>query len=330
MKSVYFGESQCQAKLKSPFLVFTRPSVSAPSSPFSAPSSPFRCQRIAYYTLKNEVRCGYHASKNERKVLPRNPHAKEIRIKQLKAHHTEVMTLAKENQSLGKKGSVRCTKLRMMQTPALIPGYLNVFPNNKHQNRQDGFGCASLSPMRLGPVDHGQPGLAKALNLENFHQGNKVFLEETEEAEPKVWGSKEPEPKQEFFKRQKAMYLDPNPHRHKFPKMKGNKNIPLYSVWVKKDGNLQKCTYIESRQFYCTFYERLAVQTDDFKTLVNFIEKGVNLNIIGYDAPKNGVTDIEKHYLNETEPFGHELVLYTLLTAQPKEYPWRKYTTFSF
>jgi hypothetical protein len=58
----------------------------------------------------------------------------------------------------------------MMKNPEHIEGFLKVFPNYKHQNRQDGFGCMKLSPKYLGPVDHGQPDLPPALNIENFHQ----------------------------------------------------------------------------------------------------------------------------------------------------------------
>ena len=60
----------------------------------------------------------------------------------------------------------------MMKPPEHIDGYLKVFPNFKHQNRKDGFGCASLSPKALGPVSDGS---RHAKNIENFHQGAKIF-----------------------------------------------------------------------------------------------------------------------------------------------------------
>ena len=63
----------------------------------------------------------------------------------------------------------------MMKKPELIDGYLNVFPNYKHQNRKDGYGCAKLSPKSLGPVNHGMPNLPIAKNIENYHQFAKFW-----------------------------------------------------------------------------------------------------------------------------------------------------------
>lgn len=210
-----------------------------------------------------------------------------------------------------------------MKQPEHIDGFLKVFPNFKHQNRDDGFGCKSLSPKDMGPIDHGQPSLPIALNLENFHQGNKVFPSEVDQTD------EEKEPLESFFVTQREMYLDPIPHRHKKEAVGKNKNIPVYSIWERKDHTLVKCSYFQSRQFYCTFYERIAPTLEDFKYLQNLLEKGYNLQICGYDGYE--VTQsLEEHYKDISRPFGHELVLYTLLTAKPEDYPWRKYKTEDF
>jgi hypothetical protein len=51
------------------------------------------------------------------------------------------------------------------------------------------------------------------------------------------------------------------------------------------------------------------------------IKNGYNLNIQGYDG--YNVTNILGHYYDISRPFGHELVLYTLLTEDdPLQYPW--------
>jgi hypothetical protein len=80
-----------------------------------------------------------------------------------------------------RRGDVIVTKLRMMKSPEYNKGFLKVFPNFKHQGRKDGYGCKKLSPMFLGPVQHGQPGLPPSENIENFHQGSKCFEEEIDE-----------------------------------------------------------------------------------------------------------------------------------------------------
>ncbi len=178
---------------------------------------------------------------------------------------------------------------------------MNVFPNFKHQNRKDGYGCRKLSPMYLGPVEHGQPNLPPSKNIENFHQFSKVFQEEVD---------KDGNPSKLFYKNRLSGYLDDTPHRHKFKGKEKNKNIPLYFMWVDKDGKEHRLDYITSRQFYCNFYARLASEKKDFKHLVELINKGYNIQICGYDAnpihydEDNLVENIEKEYLNPDAPFG--------------------------
>ncbi len=136
-------------------------------------------------------------------------------------------------------------------------------------------------------------------------------------------------PSELYVKNRLAFYLDPVPHRHKYVGTETNKNIPKFFVWRDKEGKEHRLTYVESRQFYCNFYERLAPLQDDFKKLVQMLDNGTNLQIIGYDAfPLTGT--LEEAYLDPSKPFGHELCLYALLTAKPEEYPWRKYKTFDF
>ncbi len=52
-----------------------------------------------------------------------------------------------------------------------------------------------------------------------------------------------------------------------------------------------------------------------------------NSQICGYDGYHVNKS-IEEHYRDVSCPFGHELVLYSLLTTD--KYPWTKYTTEKF
>jgi hypothetical protein len=64
------------------------------------------------------------------------------------------------------------------------------------------------------------------------------------------------------------------------------------------------------------------MQTQDFAILKQLIRDGHNLCICGFDAypPKY---DLYTHYVDASRPFGHELVLYTLLVVEnKKDYPW--------
>jgi hypothetical protein len=290
------------------------------------------CKHMAYFALPSgKYVCGQHSlqMKDVRKKLVKDPNARSQRIANLEAHEKSVEDRASKNAESGVRGSVECFHMTMMGSVPLKKGVRNVFPNNKHGGRKDGFGCPSLSPMRLGPVDHRQPGLPQAKNVENYHQFNKVWPCEVDED-----GDLSPE----FAERRSQGYKDPEPHRHKFDaatmkRMREevggqNGNQPLYSVHLDKEGNERRFTYVQSRYFYCCAYEKLAKETNSFEALLVMLENGYDLMICGYDAYP--VTkDLYAHYCDPTKPFGHEMVLYSLLTlgehGSGGAYPWHVY-----
>lgn len=289
------------------------------------------CTNGAYYTTtlinangkrgKKSYRCGVHSKNHKRQKLPKDPDA-ELKRQQLYAERQALVeTVAKRN--FPKPGNVIVTKLLMMKRPKHHDGYLKVFPNFRHANRKDGFGCASLSPKSLGPIDHGMPGIPVALNLENYHQAAKVFAHEVDQ-EGNVTA--------ETLELRKKLYQDPVPHRHKYPasvlkKLTKDKNInvPLFSLYYDKNGAEHRYSYLQCRYFYCHWYEKLAPQQQEFKQLQHYQTQGYNLQIVGYDGYP--VTkDLYTHYLDTSRPFGHELVLYSLLAIDnPVEYPWNRY-----
>jgi len=299
---IFYGDITCQGKVK---------------------ATGKDCTNGAYYRQEKRYLCGIHSDKKKRVILEKNTEAKNAtRRDTLLTHEKSIRESAERNREQNKRGTVTCATMQMMKEVLLIEGYRNVFPNNKHQNRVDGFGCASLSPMRLGPVKHNEPGLPVALNIENYHQFSKVFANEVDQ---------DGAPTQEFRERQRAAFLDPIPHRHKFDAsvMKKlcdeNRNQPLYSVHKTLEGEERRFTYVASRYFYCHFYEALAKQTEDFSKLRRYLEEGVNLRIVGYDGYQVS-KDLYVHYIDPAKPFGHELVLYTLLVVQdPTQYPWNRY-----
>ena len=63
-----------------------------------------------------------------------------------------------------------------------------------------------------------------------------------------------------------------------------NRNIPDYFVWIDKQGKEHRLGYIESRQFYCNFYERLVINSPEFLHLKNLVSDGYSLQICGPDA----------------------------------------------
>lgn len=259
-----------------------------------------KCKNGGYYKLNDgRIVCGVHSRGKERVELPK--------IKKV---------LEKVEVTKG-EGKIEVRKIQMMKSVEDLGNYARCFPNFKHGGRKDAcFDCSSLSPFRLGPIDHGQPSLPPAKNLENFFQFNKVYSDEVD---------KNTQPTQKFFDTQLKGYLDEVPHRHK-PQYKIEKC--LYSIWEKKDKTLVSLSYVESRQIYSHFYVKYAREQEAFKKLVKLHEDGYNICIYGYDGyPTNDVkaSDMEEYYLDPSKPFGHELVLYTMLKYKPEEYPWIKY-----
>ena len=156
--------------------------------------------------------------------------------------------------------------------------------------------------MSLGPIKHDDEDLPYCNNLENYFQYNKVYEKEVD-SNGKI--------KKEFYEMRIKGYKDDKPHRRKYTKQ----DKCLYSLWKDK-----KYNYIESRYFYCHYYEMLAKKEDDYKHLVKLINKGYNIMICGYDAYEMNENNVKESYLSVDKPFGHERVLYTMLRGV--KYPW--------
>jgi hypothetical protein len=77
---------------------------------------------------------------------------------------------------------------------------------------------------------------------------------------------------------------------------------------------------LEARQIYCQCYEQAVINHEAFLRLKIAKQTGYNLNIIGYASGR----PIEDDYNDLSRPFGHELILYTMLAIPEKEWPWRK------
>jgi hypothetical protein len=312
------------------------------------------------------VKCGIHAPKDkkQRQELAKNPKAEANRDALMASRAQAAHKAAKERK--GSSGEVTAASFGgMMKEWSFepLPGWLPIFPNNKHGhgfNYGIGASCSnvcvpdtvskgdfsSLSPMKLGPVMHAQKDVPVATSIENYHQFNKVYEQELS-ATPcdcvraqYEWPHFKPIP--EFYVLRNNGYRDPKPHRRKFSlkeikagkkePVKGNafhKNAPVYSVHVDPDGTERHFTYVESRYFYCFQMERLATQTPAFARLQKYKTDGYNLQIVGYDAyTPDGVDPdtLYRHYCDPERPFGHEMVILALLAiASRDQYPWHRY-----
>lgn len=281
------------------------------------------CTNKAYYLAESNLLCGVHSKKYKNRItLPKNPDKGRLKEESIARDREKVEEVVEENRKNGRMGHVIVTKLRMMKEVETVDGYFKIFPNFKHGNRKDGYGCPELSPKYLGPVDHIMPNLPPAKNLENFHQFAKIFPFEVD-----VNNNILPE----YMSVRINGYNDPTPHRHKYSKKKitknsneRNPNIPLYSVYYDSSGKEHRFTYRECRYFYCKVYERLTRGSPILQYLKDLIRSGYNLQIVGYDGydidPNKSLLD---YYYDTSSPFGHELVLYTLLVEEDyRNFPW--------
>lgn len=310
------------------------------------------CRNKAYFALHRQLLCGVHSRKfkKERKELIKDKDKlNQIKAAKQLAHEKTIQQAARENR--GKRlGDVIVTKLRMLKTPELKSGYLQCWPSYRH-DLKEGFGCSALSPMRLYAKNHGEylwkdqdgkfvnpgqdgkfvnptqlQGLTKVFLpdsplIENYHQQTKLFAEENALGQDGY-------PTQSFWDNVIKRYADQEPHRHKIARrnIKGkNKNVPLFSCRPDKNGVWRKLSYIESRWFYCSMYEKAVQEQTAFRELQTKRRNGTNLEIIGYDGYPITQT-LYEHYTDGSKPFGHEVVLACILTVENEaERPWHIY-----
>lgn len=253
-----------------------------------------KCENGAYWKLNDGFFCGVHAKSAERIELKKDT----IKLNEIRENRNKsILRLAKETAESNKsRGKVTMTKFEMMKTPAYQDGYLPIFPNRDHGNRSDGVGIPELSPMNLGPVNHGMKEYPPSRNLENFWQFAKVSNQVSRD---------------EYTKLRIEGYLNPNGQRHGYAG-KGAKIICSEFFG-------RQYSYVQARFFYCHYYEMLS--KSEIEKLSKLLDDGFNLQIFGFDA-----FDVSKsmrdHYTDETKPFGHEAVIYCLLIG---EKPWEVY-----
>jgi len=311
------------------------------------------CREWARYVATDgskRLLCGVHSRKGKRSDLPLNPKASEIREAVLAQRIEEAATFAAQRlASHAPRLVTAATFDGMLREYSFVPapGHLPIFPNNKHGHGFGyGFDFSALSPMKLGPVRHGQPSLPDAQSIENYHQFNKVFPNELlidvvcECARSAEWAHFKAAPV--FYAKRLEAYGDPVPHRHKYASAelkKANKdyvgkakvNKPMYSVHETPTGEERHYTYLESRYFYCHQMETLISSTRpaQWSQLLDLLVRGYALQIVGYDAYTPRATDpdtLYEHYLDETRPFGHEMVILTMLCVDDTEQrPWNRF-----
>ena len=92
------------------------------------------CKNKAYWACPGDkFLCGVHSKKyaKSRRPLPKRSKTEAARIRKetMAAHMATVEAASKENRDAGRRGAIMLYRMRMMRTPPLAAGWLNVFPN---------------------------------------------------------------------------------------------------------------------------------------------------------------------------------------------------------
>ena len=234
------------------------------------------------------------------------------------------------NHKMGVPGIVLCARLIPHRTPKSMPLTLDVIVDDTPCGRTNGITCKELAPKYLGPIiTHigkqlrgsviTNNGKHLAHNLVNFYHGLQCYPSEIDSQTQQLLPI--------FFTHRDELWTDPVGQDYKLT-LRGAVQC---CIWEDDTGVIHKLTPVEARQFYCTFYERLVKVHPEFIRLEQLRTDGTNIILRGLHGRPIHNSCIETAYLNPDEPFGHELILYHMLTTpNPTDYIWRKYTTFNF
>jgi hypothetical protein len=265
-----------------------------------------KCVRTAYFlspTGSESGRCAFHGGMwKERKLLPLDESAKEVECARQDA---TVLLATKYNCAVGRKGSLEFYNMLPVERVVPRKGAVAVFFGpNKHNI---GWDISSLCPNRVGPIDHRQPGLPPAVNLDHWYNGSKWFKDRTRD---------------EFESWRRTMYTNLELHYPETVKSTQGKDIePNWFVWVDREGNEKKLDRLSARQAYCTLYERAVRSMPDYVKIKEALRGGTNIVICGRAGYHPG-DNIEARYYDTSRPFCAELILYAILKMKSNKRPW--------
>ena len=214
------------------------------------------------------------------------------------------------NQYNSRQGRVRLCKLHHFRDKSV---------KDKRWKRRKGYRNISVcsgakkwkvvSPMYIGPVEHGEIGAPPAKSLDNLVRYSLVWEHEFDRALG--------QPTQEWYQRRAAGFALPQGERYtsgSFKRQLHTHKQPIGSWW---GGRL--LSIVAARiELECKLYARLVKTVPLYHDLELMVHDGYNLQLFGYDA-----FDLDAEHMHPLEVlrdtslrFGHEFVLYGLLKNQ--------------
>ena len=174
----------------------------------------------------------------------------------------------------------------------------------------------SLSPMILGPILFSSLSCPPTRDLELPHSA--LYFENLWQYS-KVWEgdlADDGSLKHTFFSRRSSGFASEKARR-RIPGCHGSKRT-LCTYW---DG--QMLSYLQARALlYCPIYAELVRPTEGFSRLRDMVEDGMPIQLLGYDGYDVSDRSLYECFVDETRPFGHELVLASMLSGVE---PWVDY-----
>ena len=234
----------------------------------------------------------------------------KINMERRKKHDRTVGKATAKNVTAGFLGQVRVAQLPGVNDDSKTwphrEGYknINVGPGSRGEFRQ-------LMTCNLGPIPlkfKGDKTSADVKNVENIWQFSKVFAQDI---------GLNDKPTSDWFAARLKGWADPKGYqRAKKKQVAGVK--PVFFFWGRED----KLEFLEARKrIFCRVYAMLASQTAAYRTLVELIQKGTNVQILGlegYDYIQEQ-RSLNQCLLDPDRGFGPAFVLAGLLT---KDLPW--------
>lgn len=148
---IYYGENKCEGKYNSGKLKGSQ------------------CNNNAYYLYQNKIYCGQHfnsktkgSDKKNHELPKRSKEEKgELNKEKLNKDLIEIENERSNNIKENKRSKIILQRLNMMKNAKDTPGFIQIYPNFKHSGKTKYvndklviFGCHTLSPKYLGPIEH--------------------------------------------------------------------------------------------------------------------------------------------------------------------------------
>jgi len=269
------------------------------------------CKQKAIFMVSSKIVCSIHSLSAKRRKLEKNPKSEKETLYDARARKIKMVSL--KNKAESKRGDVIVSRMEKGGRFVRRDGYLSVFPGFGDSKRRDGFVANNLSLESLGPVRHGQAGLPVCKNIKNYHQYNLIYDDEVDENGDLV---------PSFYKLQKRGYINILPKQCKFDQLKMAEKGDTYKP-ISYLHDHKRYTLVEARQFYCEQYEKLVVETGEFKQLKQMVNDGTNMMIVGYGGYPVTKEELCECYADPTREFSQELLLFSMLVIDdPFDYPW--------